>query len=77
VESLIYAAYPPWANDSWAVTALSHYNTWRFTSHMTAAQRVLQYINTTAYFQLLFNGKAIRMDIRDSLSVNLDSDWAK
>jgi len=46
--SLMYAALAPEPDISYAVAALSHYNSWPFTSHMTAAKRVLQYVKYTA-----------------------------
>jgi len=57
---------------SYVVAALSHYNSWPFTSHMTAANRVLQYLKFTADFQLCFNC----INISSTLVGYSDSDWA-
>jgi len=42
VESLMYTALATWPDISYAVAALSHYNSRPFTSHITTAKRVLQ-----------------------------------
>jgi len=84
VGSLMYAALPTWPDISYAVAALSRYNSRPFTSHMTAANRVLQYLKSTADFRLHFNGNGIGIgngngigsDINNSLVGYSDSDWA-
>jgi len=50
VGSLMYAALATWPDISYAVAALSRYNSRPFTSHMTAAKRVHQYLKSTAEF---------------------------
>jgi len=52
VGSLMYAALAPRPDISYAVAALSRYNSRPFTCHMTAAKRVLQYLKSTADFRL-------------------------
>jgi len=82
VGSLMYAALATRADISYAVTALSRYNSRPFTSHMTAAKRVLQYLISTADFRLHFTGNSIgisisiNIDIGNSVVVYSDSDWA-
>ena len=56
VGSLMYAALATRPDISYAVAALCRYNSRPFTSHMTAAKRVLQYLKATADFRLHFNG---------------------
>jgi len=74
VGSLMYAALATQPDISYAVAALSRYNSRPFTSHMTTAKRVLQYLKSTADFQLHFTG--IGIDIGNSLVGYSDSDWA-
>jgi hypothetical protein len=78
VGSLMYAALATRPDISYAVAALSRYNSRPFTSHMTAAKRVLQYLKSTADFRLHFNGIGIgiSIDIANSLVGYSDSDWA-
>jgi len=52
VGSLMYAAFATRPDISYA---LCRYNSRPFTSHMIAANRVLQYLNATAYFRLHFH----------------------
>jgi len=59
-----------------AVAAVSPYNLWPFTSHMTAAKRVHLYLEFTANFVPRFNSKVIGIDIGNSLVGYSDSDWA-
>jgi hypothetical protein len=47
-KSLMYAALATWPDISYAVIAISHYSSRPFTSNMTAAKRVLQYVISTA-----------------------------
>jgi hypothetical protein len=37
-----------WPDNSFAVAALSHYNSWPFTSHQTAAMKVLYNLKSAA-----------------------------
>jgi len=74
VGSLMCAALGTWPDFPYAVAALSHDNSYPFTSHMTAAKRVLQYLESTADFHLHFNQKGI--NIRNGLVGYSDSDWA-
>jgi len=84
VGSVMYAALATRPEISYAVTALSRYNSRPFTSHMTAAKRVLQYLKSTADFRLHFNSNGngigisngIGIDIGNSLVGYSDSDWA-
>jgi len=76
VGSLMYAALATRRDISYAVAALSRYNSRPFTSHMTAAKRVLQYLKSTADFRLHFNAIGIGIDIGNSLVGYSDSDWA-
>jgi len=50
VGSLMYVPLATLPDISYAVAALSCYNSRPFTSHMTAAKRVLQYLKSTADF---------------------------
>jgi len=50
VGSLLYAALATRPDISFAVAALPRYTSWPFTSHMTTAKRVLQYLKSTADF---------------------------
>jgi len=74
VGSLMYAAHATRPDILYAVAALSRYNSRPFTSHMTAAKRVLQYLKSTADFRLQFTG--IGIEIGNSLVGYSDSDWA-
>jgi len=74
VGSLMYAALATWPDISYAVAALSRYNSRPFTSHMAAAKRVLQNRKSTADFRLHFNSNGIGID--NSLIGYSDSDWA-
>jgi len=80
VGSLMYAALATRPDISYAVAALSRYNSRPFTSHMTAAMRVLQYLKSTADFRLHFTGNSIGIGIGihigNSLIEYSDSDWA-
>jgi len=78
--SLMYAALGTRPDISYAVTALSRYNSRPFTSHMTAAKGVLQYLESTADFRLHFKGNGIGIgigiDIDNCLIGYSDFDWA-
>jgi len=50
VGSIMYAALATQPDFSYVVAALSRYNSRPFTSHMTAAKRVLHYLKSTADF---------------------------
>jgi hypothetical protein len=50
VGSLMYTPLATRPDISYAVAAISRYNSRPFTSHMTAAKRVLQYLKSTADF---------------------------
>jgi hypothetical protein len=82
VGSLMYTALATRPDISYAVAALSRYNSRPFTSHMNAAKRVLQYLKSTADFRLHFNGNGIgigigiNINIDNSLVRYSDSDWA-
>jgi len=76
VGSLMNAALATRPDISYAVAALSRYNSRPFTSHMSAARRVLQYLKSTADFRLHFNGNGIGIDIGNSLVGYSESDWA-
>jgi hypothetical protein len=77
VGSLIYAALATRPDISYAVAALSRYNSRPFTSHMTAAKRVLQYLKATADFRLHFNGNGNGNGNGNYGVVGFtDSDWA-
>ena len=56
VGSLMYIALATRPDISYAVSALSRYNSRQFTSRLTAAKRVLRYLITTAHHCLLFGG---------------------
>ena len=78
--SIMYAALATRPDISYAVAALSRYNSRPFTSHMTAAKRVLQYLKCTANFRLYFTGNGIGIGIGIGIGNSLvgysDSDWA-
>jgi len=66
VGSLIYAALETWPDISYVVAAVSHYNSQPFSSHMTAATRVLQYLKSIDDFRLHFSRIGIGIDISNS-----------
>jgi hypothetical protein len=74
VGSLMYAALATRPDISYADAALCCYNSRPFTSHITAAKRVFQYLKSTADFRLHFTSNGI--DIGNSLVGYSDSDWA-
>jgi len=73
VGSLIYAALATRLNISFAVNALSRYNSKHYTSHLTAAKSVLQYLKSTANLRLHFRS---RSSFNDQLTGYMDIDWA-
>jgi len=78
VGSPMYAALATRPDISYAVAALSRYTSRPFTSHMTAAKRVLQYLKSTANFRLHYDciGIGIGIDIGNRLVRSSYSDWA-
>jgi hypothetical protein len=74
VGSLMYVALATWPDIPFAVAALRQYNSRPFISHLTAAQRVLQYLKSTAYFRLHFSSSSTGSN--DQLTGYTDSDWA-
>ena len=72
VGSLMYMALATQPDISFAVTALCRYNSRPFTSHLTAAKRVLRYPKSTADFGLHFSSSGSN----DQLTGFTDSDWA-
>jgi hypothetical protein len=74
VGSLMYAALATRPDISFAVAALCRYNSRPFTSHLTAAKRVLQYLKSTADFRLHFSSSSTGNN--DQLTGYMDSDWA-
>ena len=70
IGSLMYAALGTRPDISFAVAALSKYNSSPLTTHMTAAIRVLRYLKTTAHFRLHFENSGPLLD------GFTDSDWA-
>jgi hypothetical protein len=74
VGSLMYAALTVRPDISYAVAALSRYNSRPFTSHITATKRVLQYLKSTDDFRLHFTGDGI--DIGNSVVGYSNSDCA-
>jgi len=79
VGSLMYAALATRPDISFAVAALGRYNSRPFTSHLTAAKRVLQYLKSTADFRLHFSSTGSNDQLtgsNDQLTGHTDSDWA-
>jgi len=80
VGSLMYAAFATRPNILYAVAALAEYNSRQFTSHMPAAKRVLQYLESTADFGLELTSNGIGIGIGTAIDNSLvgyfDSDWA-
>jgi len=72
VGLLMYAARATRPDISFAVAALCRYNSRPFTSHLTAAKRVLQYLKSSANFRLHFS----RSSSTNQLTGYTDSDWA-
>jgi len=76
VGSPMYAALATRPDISYAVAAFAHDNSQPFTSHMTTAKSVLQYLKSTADFSLHFDHNCIDINISNSLLWYSDSDWA-
>jgi len=82
VGSLMYAVLATPPDISFAVAALSRYNSRPFTSLITAARIVLQYLKSTADFRLHYTrngigiGIGIEIDLGNSLVGYSDADWA-
>jgi len=76
VGSLMYAALATRPDIPFAVAALCQYNSRPFTSHLTAAKRVLQYLKSTANFGLHFSSSSSSTNSNDQLTGYTDSDWA-
>jgi hypothetical protein len=74
VGSLMYTALATRPDISFAVAALCRFNSRPFTSHLTAAKRVLQYLKSTADFRLHFSSSSTGSN--DQLTGYTDSDWA-
>jgi len=72
---MMYAALATRPDISFAVAALSRYNSCPFTGHLTATKRVLQYLKSTANFRLHFSSSS-STDSNDQLTGYMDSDWA-
>jgi len=78
VGSLMYAALATLPDISYPVAALCRYNSRPFTSHMTAAKILLQYLKATADFRLHFNGNGNGNSNGNYGVVRFtDSDWAR
>jgi hypothetical protein len=75
VGSLVFTAHATRLDISYVVAALSWYNSRPFTCHLTAATRVLQYLKSTAVFQLHITANGV--DIVNSLVGYTDSNCAK
>jgi len=71
VGSLMYTALATRPDISYAVAPLSRYNSRPFTSHITAAKRVLHYLKSTADVRLHFNGNRIGIGISISISIGI------
>jgi hypothetical protein len=74
VSSLMYVALATRPDISFAVPALCRYNSRPFTSHLTTARRVLQYLKSTANFRLHFSSSSTGCN--DQLTGYTVSDWA-
>jgi hypothetical protein len=76
VGSLMYAAMATRPDISFAVAALSRYNSAPSSVHLTAAKRVLRYLKQTAHLRLVYSGSANDRDGTGSLEGFTDSDFA-
>jgi hypothetical protein len=81
IGSLMYAAMATRPDISFAVAALSRYNSAPSSVHLTAAKRVLRYLKQTAHLRLVYSGSANDRDgtsLEESGKVQgfTDSDFA-
>jgi len=84
MESVMYAALATRPDISYVVASLSRYNSWPFTSNTTAAEGVVQYLNSTADFRLHYNGNGIGIGMGIGIAIEFgnsfegygDFDWA-
>jgi len=75
VQSLMYLEVAMWPASSYAVATLSCFNLWPFTSGITAAKSVPQYLKAIFSFQLHSISNDIVIDIDHRQPGNNDSDW--
>jgi len=73
VGSLMYIALATRPDISFAVAALSRYNSRPFARHLTAARRVLRYLKVTKDYRLRYNSSTTGPN---TLIVYTDSEWA-
>jgi len=71
--SLMYAVLATRLDISYGVAAFSRYNLRPFTSHMTTSKRDVQYLKSTADFQLHFAGNGIGIDIGIDMGIHVDN----
>jgi len=71
IGSLMYIALATRPDISYAVAALSRYNSRPFARHLTAAQRVLRYLKVTKDYRLRYNAAG-----PNTLIGYTDSEWA-
>jgi len=71
----MYTALAGRPDISYVVAALTGSNLPPFTSHLTAARRVLQYLKLTVDFRLHLNRNGMDVDIGNCLIGYSDSDW--
>jgi hypothetical protein len=77
VGSLMYAALGTRPDITYAVAALSRYNSRPLTVHLTAAKRVLRYLKTTRTAKLYYSTDANGVtDGVTKLHGYTDADWA-
>ena len=76
VGSLMYAATSTWLDIAYSVGALCRYNAKPYTTHMTAAKRVLRYLKGTSDVGLVFPGRLTLGAETDVLLGYTDSDFA-
>jgi len=74
VGSLMYIALPMRPDISFAVAALSRYNSRPFARHITAAQRVLRYLKVTKDYRLRYNSSTTGPN---TLVGYTDSKWTR
>jgi hypothetical protein len=76
VGSLMYAATSTRPDIAYSVAALCRYNAKPYTTHLTAAKRVLRYLKTTADVGIVFPGSSTSEPDTDVLFGYTDSDFA-